>query len=1328
MLLHFRQGIVEAQIPVFFRVTYPSVDLIVTDTNTTVAFAAGSKDYLYTEQVSVANAWGPLHLGIDQWLYWDLDNRTGYRTFGITIVEPIVASTMPSSPLMDQHWFDTSTNEMKVWTGNVWSKKIRAFACKLAQGRVPVSMSANSPSFIGTQVGNTSDTYAGHILYDATTNNAIKNANGQFVTTEDKLSTKTISLSQVKVASIIVEGEAQQNMAAHTIVVFSEFGKIVHADQFVAEQPIQFGIIESSVVVGQTVNVVTSGMVTSQAFDFSALGVNALLYCSSTGQLVSVPVVPNQTPVAVVVDRKTIQLGVALASSTDTIPVINLATDTVYGISRLSVPAEDAEDPIVVSDNDPRFDSYVRKVGDMMLGPLYLSGSPTQDLHAATKKYVDDSRTPAAGSTMQVQYNLNGQFAASSSLSLTIPTETTTPMAMTVGSADHLSAVITTGSRNGNLQVEAGGRQDSQPGSAVLQGGSLSTTGDITPSVTTFTQAGHSYVIGGTGYGAYGIAGDAVVRGGTGDISNGRVIITGGTNYDIINEHSTAAGGSVQIAGGDAQGTTSTTNGGNVTISGGAAAGSGIPGSVQIFTDGISRVVYDPAGAWLLGDAQTPGSSGQVLTSSGPGAAPIWGDVSAGAGLADRIVDNNTIVRVYDTVQSGAKVTTSIDNKLIVNTTSTNTTFIDNSTPYWQTRINYNVPGIASWSNGPVIDSANNSYITVTDDNTGETNYLSKIDPSGNVLWSLYWNTAANFILDAVATDGINSYVSLTWGAYTSILHKVNNVGNIIWSTEIGDTANTGGRGNQAARSLAVSFDGTKLYVAGSSSTQSPVIYEVSMDTGALLSQHNIVLAAGYDAGVITQLTVDANSMLCVGETWDSTSVLPGRKFIADISANFVVNWMVHGTDQTTPGDMYLRYWSRVARVGQYAVAVGSITHDQNATLETVGCIAVIGSTGAIVHELDVTSSSSMMPGYDATLMSVAVDPSSPNVCVIHGDIVGVTASEVPVETAYYTSFNVATGSVPDQFKITYNTPFVAPFTGRSPTWRTTSAVVSPTYITASVIVRDRQDQYDPNTGAAVQSDQTCTYQIPKYTGITLGELVVTPSVMVQTNPTVVPVGVRLTTTTTTVAASTTDTSVVYQWSTPPTVMYLPATRTASATGYDVEIQGTIIPDQIKVAGSTGSFNSLIWHNDTGPVWTPDYMSMVYNLQTGTISWNNGLGLQAAVVMDPMNGFHQYDTRLYNMGWSRWLLFKKGLDPRKLWRIRVELMIGGTTNLWIANENGLTIDAAYGNVFWITGETTMSNATNGSDGSQPTLYEFYTRDGGNTWYGIRLRGYTIPGG
>lgn len=391
MLLHFRQGIVEAQIPTFIQVTYPHVDLLVTDTNCTIAFAAGQKDYLFTEQQAVAKAWGPLYLGIDQWLYWDLDIRTGNRTFGITKVAPINSPTQPASPAMDQHWFNTLTNEMKVWTGAAWVKRIRAFACKLAQGRIPVSMSANAPLFTGTQVGNNTTTYVGHILYDATTGNAIRDASGNFMTTEDNLSTKTISLSQVKVASIIVEGVAQQNMAAHTIVRFTDFGKIVHADQFIANQPIQYGIIEQSVTVGQTVNVVTNGMVSSESFDFTDVGVNALLYCDAAGQLVSDPVIPGQVPVAVVVDRKTIQLGVALASNNETIPEVNLATNLAFGISRLSVPAEDESDPIVVGDNDPRWDSFVHKAGDTMSGPLILNGVPTLDLHAATKKYVDDS-------------------------------------------------------------------------------------------------------------------------------------------------------------------------------------------------------------------------------------------------------------------------------------------------------------------------------------------------------------------------------------------------------------------------------------------------------------------------------------------------------------------------------------------------------------------------------------------------------------------------------------------------------------------------------------------------------------------------------------------------------------------------------------------------------------------------------------------------------------------------------------------------------------------------------------------------------------------------
>lgn len=1225
MLLHFRQGIVEAQIPVFFRVTYPSVDLIVTDTNTTVAFAAGSKDYLYTEQVSVANAWGPLHLGIDQWLYWDLDNRTGYRTFGITIVEPIVASTMPSSPLMDQHWFDTSTNEMKVWTGNVWSKKIRAFACKLAQGRVPVSMSANSPSFIGTQVGNTSDTYAGHILYDATTNNAIKNANGQFVTTEDKLSTKTISLSQVKVASIIVEGEAQQNMAAHTIVVFSEFGKIVHADQFVAEQPIQFGIIESSATVGQTVNVVTSGMVTSQAFDFSALGVNALLYCSATGQLVSSPIVPNQTPVAVVVDRKTIQLGVALASSTDTIPVVNLATDTVYGISRLSVPAEDAADPIVVGDNDPRFDGYINRAGDNMEGPLYLSGAPTQDLHAATKKYVDDSRTPAAGSTTQIQYNTNGQFAASDELTIGIPTAAADPTTITVGGPSHQGAVVTTSSSTGDLSIVAN----------------------------------------------------------------------------------------------------------TVTVAGNANTG-----SVHIDTNGTSRVVYDATGAWLVGGQQSAGAAGQVLTSNGPGAEPIWGNVSNGTGLADRIIDNNTIVRAYDTVQDGAKVTTSINNQLIVDTTATRTLFVDHTPAYWQTSIEYVPTGtwLSSWNRGPVLDSFGNSYTVVYDDNSFNYNYLTKTDPNGIELWSMYFDTGTSYAIENVTTDGTNSYVVLTWGADTSKLHKIGPNGEILWSVEVGNF--TTGMWNQTIRCLLLSSDGTTLYAAGTSSAGAPTIYELSTTTGVLLGQRDISVPSGYTSGAVTGIVYrDDGTISIMGEIWHNAQALNEQTFVANISDTFVVNWMKVGLNDHTTGNQYVRYLSQLTCVGQYTVVVGSMTHYMTTTA-TTGYIVVLDSVGTIIHDLDVASVVPLMGSYDITLRAVAADPSTPNTCIVAGAFSGVTPNEQSITASYYVAFDVITGTLYNQYNVSYSTTFAPSVVGiSSHTERPFSIVVTSDAVLATVQVRDTYRV--PPSNSTVYNDKPCTYRVPKFSNITLSELSITQATaMVQTGPTSLPVDLQLVPFASTSSLVSYDTYTSYDATTnygwnpnpAPLISHLPAARTASASGYNVEIQGAVVPKQIRVAGSTGQFNSVIWHDGVGPSWVPDYMSTVYNLRSHTFTWNPGspnVGT-TAVLVDPRNGFHQYDPQRIpnNLASARWLFFTKGLDTRRLWRVRIELDVGTSPSLWIGNLDNAN-DNAYGMVYWMSGDSGITDILNGaSDGI--SLFEFYTRDGGETWYGVRLRGTPPP--
>lgn len=360
MLLKFRQGLVQLQTPAFFSITLPYVDLLANTTHTVIAFADGDKDYLHTEQQSVSRAWGPFTTSQTRWLYWDLNTRTAARTFGSTLLEPIISAQAPSSPANDQHWFSTTANSMFVWNGSSWVKRIRAFAVKLNNGRVPVSVSTNSPSYIGTQVGNNDQVYAGHIIFDADSGTAIRDQAGQFITTEDRLAVDASS-SSIKLAGIVVEGEAQQNMASHTIVVFSSFGKIIHANQFTAGQTQQFGIIETSATVGQNVVVTTHGVVTSPDWDWTAAGINALLYCNEYGTIVTAPIIPNQSPVGVVLDRRTIQLGSPVVSSGAGSSTgggggttVSLASVTVAGITKLSVAPDDENAPIAVGTNDPR--------------------------------------------------------------------------------------------------------------------------------------------------------------------------------------------------------------------------------------------------------------------------------------------------------------------------------------------------------------------------------------------------------------------------------------------------------------------------------------------------------------------------------------------------------------------------------------------------------------------------------------------------------------------------------------------------------------------------------------------------------------------------------------------------------------------------------------------------------------------------------------------------------------------------------------------------------------------------------------------------------------
>lgn len=427
MRIPFRQGIVSFPTSASIQVGLPRVNLVVGSSPVVAAVASGTKDYLWIERETVTNAW-TVQAGADVWLYIDIDQRTGVRTFNKTSVTPTIGPVAPSSPVPDQHWFDSTSSTMKVWSGVLWQPKIRVFVCKLSGGVTVQSVSANAPSMIGTQVGDNNAVFAGTLLFSAE-NLPLKSADGKFVTTEDRIRSPLVSTADVRLASITVEAQAVQPLARYSIVKFIDFGQVIYADRHVAERAGQFGIIETDTVTGDLVNVVTSGVVTNLEWDWTSVGINTILYNDNAGAITTTEQFPGQVPIGVVVDKHTIQLGSPQITLSNTyVGSTTPMTTDASGVAKVSVAPSDPTNPIVVGTNDPRMSdartplahthttsditdlsttlvNYVSKAGSTMTGALTLSGTPTTDLQAATKRYVDDAVTNVALSGGVVSVN-----------------------------------------------------------------------------------------------------------------------------------------------------------------------------------------------------------------------------------------------------------------------------------------------------------------------------------------------------------------------------------------------------------------------------------------------------------------------------------------------------------------------------------------------------------------------------------------------------------------------------------------------------------------------------------------------------------------------------------------------------------------------------------------------------------------------------------------------------------------------------------------------------------------------------------------------------------
>lgn len=455
MRVNFRQGIIHAQIG-FLNYSTLGVTIQTSQDPTVVTIAHGMNNYLHHEPKDVLAWTAPFTTGQKYWLYWDFNPRTFARTFGKTTLVPIVAPTYPTTPptpatpttpamgydsegvaifppAEGRHWFDTINNKMFVRQGSNWVEVIRVFAASLLNGSFS-SVSMDSPSFFGTQIGNTTSINAGRVIFDEYSKPILK-SNKSFFTSEDMFFSAGSRIDGCRLESNVdyVINTSTDTIPAYKVVAYTNFGEIAVAT-FEDVSNTTIACMTQTTYPGELGTVIIQGVVSNPAWNWTEVG--KLLWVDN-GELVAVnpyesaPALhpENKPPVARVLSHQSVVFDQGLGMKGDkgepgSIGVIPHATTTVYGLVKLVTAEPNAR---AVSDTDPRLidarvplahthpasaitfaatgnisstnvqlgmqeldSEKVAKDGDTMTGHLTLNADPTIALHAATKQYVDN--------------------------------------------------------------------------------------------------------------------------------------------------------------------------------------------------------------------------------------------------------------------------------------------------------------------------------------------------------------------------------------------------------------------------------------------------------------------------------------------------------------------------------------------------------------------------------------------------------------------------------------------------------------------------------------------------------------------------------------------------------------------------------------------------------------------------------------------------------------------------------------------------------------------------------------------------------------------------
>jgi len=282
MNINLRQGLI---IPrsgnEYLRRVGTGVELIVDISFLRVVLAHGPANYLIDETSTMAAAWGgPFTASGSYWLYWDIDTLTALPSYGVTQVEPEFGPTLPLTPNVDQHFFDTTDNYMKVWDGYNWIQRIRVFAGSIIEGIL--RQFGN-----GSQVDIYGDFVAGPIRFtpvEAPVIVELDDRNFFFVTERGDPSQDVGGLDNFRMGRLDISVVAAVDIGKNIAVVYNDDGKVIPASYTFIDREI-VGITEDVMLAGERKNIVTKGFIEDKLnFSFTSPQITKL-YIDGEGRL-----------------------------------------------------------------------------------------------------------------------------------------------------------------------------------------------------------------------------------------------------------------------------------------------------------------------------------------------------------------------------------------------------------------------------------------------------------------------------------------------------------------------------------------------------------------------------------------------------------------------------------------------------------------------------------------------------------------------------------------------------------------------------------------------------------------------------------------------------------------------------------------------------------------------------------------------------------------------------------------------------------------------------------------------------------------------------------